>query len=153
MAPEVCANKPYGYSCDMYSFAIMLWEMLSCNRPFSGYSQKMHHENVVIKGGRPKVDENWGPAMKGFLNSCWNQDLNKRPTAAKASAILKREAAKVSGGAASLELNNFRRKSTFVNRDSLRESRMSSLESAQQIATSMREALQDTSDRSGDGGQ
>ena len=30
--------------------------------------------------------------MKGFLNSCWNQDLNKRPTAAKASAILKREA-------------------------------------------------------------
>jgi len=109
----------------------------------------MHHENVVIKGGRPKIDDSWGPAMKGFLNSCWNQDLNKRPTAAKASAILKREAAKVSGGA-SLELNNFRRKSTFVNRDSLRESRMSSLESAQQIA---REALQDTSDRSGDGGQ
>lgn len=112
----------------------------------------MHHENVVIKGGRPKVDENWGPAMKGFLNSCWNQDLNKRPTAAKASAILKREAAKVSGGEG-LELNNFRRKSTFVNRDSLRESRMSSLEPAQQIVTSLREALQDTSDRSGDGGQ
>jgi len=130
----------------------MLWEMLSCTRPFSGYSQKMHHENVVIKGGRPKVDENWGPAMKGFLNSCWNQDLNKRPTAAKASAILKREAAKVSGGEG-LELNNFRRKSTFVNRDSLRESRMSSLEPAQQIVTSLREALQDTSDRSGDGGQ
>jgi len=124
-----------GYSADMYSFAIMLWEMLSCFKPFAGYNKKMHHELVVIKGGRPKVDESWGPALTGFLNSCWHRDLTKRPTAAKASLILKREAAKVSGGA-ELELNNFRRKSTFVNRDSLRESRESSKKIASVVSSS-----------------
>lgn len=122
MAPEVASNKPYGYSADMYSFAIMLWEMLAMEKPFAKYNKKMHSDLVVSMGGRPKVEESWSPSLKGFLNSCWHQDLKRRPTAAKASAILKREAAKAAGGG-NLELNNFRRKSTFVNRDSLRESR------------------------------
>ena len=125
MAPEVADNKPYGYSADMYSFGIMLWEILTTSKPYSGYSKKMHHENVVIRGGRPKIEDSWGPGMKGLLNLCWNQDLRRRPTATKASNILKRETAKVAGGSA-LELNNFRRKSTFVNRSSLRESRQMS---------------------------
>lgn len=129
MAPEVASNKPYGYSADMYSFAIMLWEMLKMEKPYAQYSKKMHDELVVVMGGRPKVEDSWGPSLKGFLQSCWNQDLKKRPSAAMASKILKREAAKVAGGGA-LELNNFRRKSTFVNREALRErSTMSKMKS------------------------
>lgn len=120
MAPEVVQNKPYGPSADMYSFAIMLWEMLAMEKPFAKYSKSMHTELVVTKGGRPKVDDAWGPSLKGFVQSCWHQDLKRRPTAMKASVILKREASKVAGGS-QLELNNFRRKSTFVNRESLRE--------------------------------
>lgn len=89
-------------------------------KPFALYTKSMHTELVVIKGGRPKVEDSWGPSLKGFIQSCWHQDLKRRPTAAKASTILKREASKVAGGGA-MELNNFRRKSTFVNRDSLRE--------------------------------
>lgn len=102
------------------SFAIMLWEMLKEEKPFAQFSKKMHNDLVVVQGGRPKIDDAWGAGIRGFLNMCWNQDLKKRPTSAKASAILKREAAKVSGGGG-VDLNNFRRKSTFVNRDSLRE--------------------------------
>lgn len=125
MAPEVASNKPYGYTADMYSFAIMLWEMLKTEKPYAGYNQKIHFDLVVKKGGRPMIENtDWGPGLKGFLKSCWNEDLTRRPTAAKASNILKREAAKVSGGVA-VELNNFRRKSTFVNRESLREKRSS----------------------------
>jgi len=120
MAPEVANNKPYGYSADMYSFAVMLWEMLKMEKPYAGYTKKTLSELVMVKGMRPKIEDAWGPSLVGFIGSCWNQDLKRRPTAAKASVILKREAAKVGGGSG-LELNNFRRKSTFVNRDSLRE--------------------------------
>jgi len=121
MAPEVCLSKPYGYSADVYSFGIMMWEMLSSDsKPFAGYNKEMHSDLVVDKGGRPIVEESWGPSIKGFLNSSWNKDLNRRPDSAKASAILKREVSKLTGGS-DLELNNFRRKSTFVNRDSRRE--------------------------------
>lgn len=122
MAPEVASNKPYGHSADVYSFSIMLWEMLKMERPFSGFSKKMHSDLIIQKGMRPKIENSWAPSLKGFLKSCWHQDLTKRPSAARASIILKREAAKAGGGS-DLELNNFRRKSTFVNRNSLRERR------------------------------
>ncbi|KAL7429477.1 hypothetical protein ACHAXM_001711 [Skeletonema potamos] len=122
MAPEVAADKPYGYSADIYSIGIMLWEMLKMEQPFAGFSKKAHHDLVVVKGGRPQMEESWGKSLTGFISSCWDQDLTKRPSAARASNILKREVVKVSDGGAS-DLNNFRRKSTFVNRESLRERR------------------------------
>mmetsp|Transcript_18852 Transcript_18852/g.30884 ORF Transcript_18852/g.30884 Transcript_18852/m.30884 type:complete len:444 (-) Transcript_18852:145-1476(-) len=122
MAPEVAASKPYGYSADIYSVGIMLWEMLMMEKPFAGLNRKTHNDFVVLKGGRPKLHESMGKSLYSFIASCWHQDLTKRPSASRASNILKREVAKVSDGGAS-DLNNFRRKSTFVNRESLRERR------------------------------
>ena len=66
----------------------------------------------------------WGPAVCGFLKSAWNTDITKRPDSGRASAVLKRLATQAAGGS-ELELNNFRRKSTFVNRNSAREERAS----------------------------
>ena len=114
-----------GYSADMYSFGIMLWEMLKMEKPFDNITHaNTYLEMVVHRGARPKThDEVWGPSLTGFIKSCWHQDLTKRPSAQRASSILKREASKALGGK-NLELNNFRRKSTFVNRESLREKRI-----------------------------
>ena len=103
----------------------MLWEMLKMEKPYKAYSKKMHNDLVVVKGGRPQIDDSWGPSLRGFLASCWHQDLSKRPTATKASLILKREAAKVGGGSG-MELNNFRRRSTYVNVNALRENKSKS---------------------------
>lgn len=114
-------------------------------KPFDNIQHKNTHiEMVIQRGARPKSDdEGWGPSLKGFIKSCWNQDLTKRPSAIRASAILKREAAKALGGK-ELELNNFRRKSTFVNRDSLVEKRHSlgiaSTENVDSVASKMKEA-------------
>jgi len=93
MAPEVSLNKPYGYSADVYSFGIMFWEMLSGFKPFAGYSKNMMSTLVVSKGGRPPVEERWGSSVNEFLNLCWNQDLNKRPTSSNACRTLKCEVA------------------------------------------------------------
>ena len=119
MAPEVADNKPYGkchnelhlvfftyyigivhddllpppmigYSADMYSFAILLWEMLKMEKPYAQCNKKMHTILSISKGERPKLEESWNPALKKFLNSCWHQDLERRPTAEKASAMLER---------------------------------------------------------------
>lgn len=91
-------------------------------KPYDKFSKKMHSDQVVHKGARPKINDSWGKSLKGFISSCWHQDLTRRPTAAKASIILKREASKLAGDE-DLMLNNFRRKSTYVNRESLRERR------------------------------
>ena len=91
-------------------------------KPYAGFNKKSLNDVVFLQGGRPAMDKSWGPSLSGFIGACWNQDLTKRPSAARASNILKREVTKVSDGGAS-DLNNFRRKSTFVNRSSLRERR------------------------------
>lgn len=151
MAPEVAADTPYGkmptvcnddpayqqshicnyprllgHSADVYSFGVMLWEMLTTEKPYAGYNKKMHNDIVVVKGGRPQINDKWSPSLVGFLKSCWHQDLTRRPTSAKASIILKREAAKAGSGD-EMGLNNFRRKSTFVNRNSRREKHAASV--------------------------
>jgi hypothetical protein len=74
----------------MYSFAIMLWEMLKMEKPFAQYSKEMHTDFVLSKGERPKLEESWDPALQEFLSSCWHQDLESRPTAEEASVILER---------------------------------------------------------------
>jgi hypothetical protein len=127
----ICIKQQYtytGYSADIYSFAVLLWQMLMMEKPYDSVSSTHGYLEMVAKvGARPKIDkESWGPSLTGFIKSCWHQDLTKRPSASHASAVLKREAAKAIGGS-DLELNNFRRKSTFVNRDSLIEKRKSSI--------------------------
>ena len=104
--------------------------MLAAEQPFAKVERKtVHMELVVSKGARPKIEELWGPSLSGFLKECWHQDLTRRPSAARASSILKREVAKAAGDDNALVLNNFKRKSTFVNREALREKFSSSLRS------------------------
>ena len=35
MAPEVIEHKPYDTKADVFSFAIVLWELLTCKVPYS----------------------------------------------------------------------------------------------------------------------
>mmetsp|Transcript_35488 Transcript_35488/g.76632 ORF Transcript_35488/g.76632 Transcript_35488/m.76632 type:complete len:133 (+) Transcript_35488:1101-1499(+) len=121
MAPEVADNKPYGYSADIYSFGVMLWQMLTTEIPYEKFNQKMHANLVVAKGARPKIPDSLKPSsMKDFLNSCWSQNMNRRPTAKAVSKYLKEEVQKIPGGVQIMR-NNSARKSTFVNARALRE--------------------------------
>jgi len=35
MAPEVIEHRPYDEKADVFSFAIVLWELLTCRVPYS----------------------------------------------------------------------------------------------------------------------
>eukprot|EP00580_Thalassiosira_gravida_P001056 CAMPEP_0201601490 /NCGR_PEP_ID=MMETSP0492-20130828/2452_1 /ASSEMBLY_ACC=CAM_ASM_000837 /TAXON_ID=420259 /ORGANISM="Thalassiosira gravida, Strain GMp14c1" /LENGTH=103 /DNA_ID=CAMNT_0048064729 /DNA_START=69 /DNA_END=380 /DNA_ORIENTATION=+ len=89
--------------------------------PYEKFNKKMHANLVVAKGARPKIPDSLKPSsMKDFLNSCWSQHLNKRPTAKGVSKFLQGEVEKGMGGV-QIMLNNTARKSTFVNARALRE--------------------------------
>lgn len=92
-------------------------------KPFANFDKQLYHDYVILRGFRPTIDASWGKSLTGFISSCWDQDLTKRPSADRASNLLKREVAKISDGRAS-DLNNFRRKSTFKNVNALWELRM-----------------------------
>ncbi|EJK52069.1 hypothetical protein THAOC_28697, partial [Thalassiosira oceanica] len=99
MAPEVALNKPYGFSADIYSFGLTLWQMLKTEVPFDTISRRNVFVNLVVKkGARPKVDKSWGGPLGDLIKTCWHSDLTKRPTATQCVSTLRHELNKLAKG-------------------------------------------------------
>lgn len=80
----VAKDHPYNKSVDVYSFGILLWELCSLEKPFSGYTSKKHMNNVVLGGERPKMDSshtsNWPVQLQHLIKSCWSAFPDTRPS-------------------------------------------------------------------------
>lgn len=113
MAPEIAKNQPYNYSADVYSFGILLWEILSMERPFERYTCNMYLDLIVEKGHRPKCDESWPLPLRSLMSRCWQADWRKRPSCTEVVQVLRREVGKLRGGDDS-GLGDVQRRSTSV---------------------------------------
>jgi len=80
MAPEVVQIKPYGLSTDVFSFGILMWEMLALKAPFENLTREMHYKEVVVQGKRPKISKHWPFVTKKLLKSCWHRLPEERPS-------------------------------------------------------------------------
>ena len=58
MAPEIF-NPPfhYSYPADVYSFAMVVYELLALQKPFADFTSQSHDELVCRLGGRPKLKD------------------------------------------------------------------------------------------------
>jgi serine/threonine protein kinase len=130
MAPEVANGQPYNETCDVYSFAILLWEVLALKRPYQLYTPKAMRENVYNgPHKRPPVDQAWPNALKICLKRSWDPDLHQRNSMAQVTTILKRECVAIrKGDESGLEHN--RRRSTFVFRPAAAANRSSAVAAA-----------------------
>jgi len=97
MAPEVANKLPYNYSADVYSFGIMLWEIVSMEIPFKFFNQAMIREMVVNFGNRPDIDESWPVEVQTLIKTCWSDSCRKRPNFAAIIGVLDLEIAKLQG--------------------------------------------------------
>jgi len=114
MAPEVGRSEPYNEKCDVYSFAVLLWEMLALKVPYELYTPKSIRERVYAgPAKRPPIDDAWSNAMKILLKRSWEHDLHQRNTMPQVYAVLRKEAARARDGDDS-GLEHVRRRSTFV---------------------------------------
>jgi serine/threonine protein kinase len=53
MAPEVCLYQPYNIHCDIYSWGMVAYEILSQTRPFEGFTPELYQGLVCQQGLRP----------------------------------------------------------------------------------------------------
>lgn len=90
MAPEVAQDKPYNTKVDVYSFAILFWQICSLTTPYSGYSQAKHNLDVVFKGHRPKCVPSWPSAWKRLMERGWSHVPSERPDMDELVATLER---------------------------------------------------------------
>lgn len=88
-APEVLNGGTYGLPADIFSLAIIAWEMWYGRRVFSesfysdvinDYSSIKKH---VLSGTRPKLDQTSAPPayIQRIIEKCWVEEAAKRPTA------------------------------------------------------------------------
>jgi serine/threonine protein kinase len=91
MAPEVWQEQPYNEKADVYSFTMLLWNILALELP---YLEFIHDHNVftkqvMLKGRRPTINHQWPKKIQNLLKKAWSKDMDERPTMQQACIILK----------------------------------------------------------------
>jgi serine/threonine protein kinase len=80
MAPEVIRHEEYDKRCDVYSFAILAWEMLTYRIPFEKLMPVEAAFAVAKEAKRPPIPPEWSELpIAEMLRACWCQDAKKRP--------------------------------------------------------------------------
>lgn len=80
MAPEVFATMAYTTKCDVYSWGIMLWEILCRKIPHSSLDRYVILYQKVMRKARPAKLEGCPDRIQNIIHRCWDQDPNLRPT-------------------------------------------------------------------------
>jgi serine/threonine protein kinase len=78
MAPEQMEANAYDGKVDVYSFALVLYEMLCEQYPFQGLNP-VACARAVIKGRRPDLPSQGNKKICEMIKNCWAQDPKKRP--------------------------------------------------------------------------
>ncbi|GAB0489674.1 hypothetical protein MMPV_000899 [Pyropia vietnamensis] len=89
MAPEVLANRPYTEKADVFSFGILLWELVARKLPFFGMAPMQVGLAVVNTGLRPPIPRDCPRPLAILMRRCWEQDFRHRPSFKEAGKALR----------------------------------------------------------------
>ncbi|EXX53401.1 polo kinase CDC5 [Rhizophagus irregularis DAOM 197198w] len=81
IAPEVIVGREYTFASDIYSIAILMWEISSGQPPFVNYEHENDIVMNIINGIRPKIVPGTPLEYKNLMKECWDADPLKRPDA------------------------------------------------------------------------
>ncbi|RHZ88848.1 hypothetical protein Glove_21g116 [Diversispora epigaea] len=90
MAPETLSRGEYTKASDIYSFGMVMLEVLTSYPP---YYNIPHDENLVIKickGLKPEIKCEISQFLKEIMEKCWNFECLERPIAAELRSQLEK---------------------------------------------------------------
>jgi len=80
MSPEVLKGRSLSEKADIYSFGIVLWEMLTGKEPFEDHDDYDRFVDAVCEQGeRPEIPSDMYPSLQLLLKECWHDNQKKRP--------------------------------------------------------------------------
>lgn len=79
MAPEVINHQPYDQKADVFSFAIVLWELVTAKVPYDTMTP-LQAALGVRQGLRPDLPSTGHPKLLELMQKCWDADPSNRPS-------------------------------------------------------------------------
>ncbi|XP_065339287.1 mitogen-activated protein kinase kinase kinase 7-like isoform X4 [Cloeon dipterum] len=99
MAPEVFEGSSYTEKCDVFSWGIILWEVLTRRRPFDNIKgATVAILWAVHTGQRPPLIANCPPPLEALMTSCWEKESSERPAMVEVVERMERLAVHFPGG-------------------------------------------------------
>ncbi|XP_006653907.1 serine/threonine-protein kinase STY8-like [Oryza brachyantha] len=78
MAPEVINHKPYDHKADIFSFAIVLWELVTSKIPYENLTP-LQAALGVRQGMRMEIPPRVHPRLSNLIQRCWDENPHVRP--------------------------------------------------------------------------
>ncbi|KAJ6930797.1 serine/threonine-protein kinaseY46-like isoform X1 [Populus alba x Populus x berolinensis] len=79
MAPEVINHQPYDQKADIFSFAIVLWELVTAKIPYDSMTP-LQAALGVRQGLRPDLPHSAHPKLLDLMQRCWETVPDRRPS-------------------------------------------------------------------------
>ena len=76
---EMIQHRPYTQKVDVYSFGIVLWELITGMLPFQNMTAVQAAFAVVNKGVRPIIPTDCLPVLSDIMTRCWDANPDVRP--------------------------------------------------------------------------
>ncbi|OQR90847.1 kinase [Thraustotheca clavata] len=79
VAPEVLRGEKYGTPCDVYSFSIIVWEVLAWSEPYPAMGSSEVMKGVACGNLRPIPPDDAPTCLANLLRDCWHRKQETRP--------------------------------------------------------------------------
>ncbi|XP_031717447.1 mitogen-activated protein kinase kinase kinase 7 isoform X1 [Anarrhichthys ocellatus] len=81
MAPEVFEGSNYSEKCDVFSWGIILWEVITRRKPFDEIGGPAFRIMWAVHNGtRPPLINNLPKPLESLMTRCWSKDPSQRPS-------------------------------------------------------------------------
>lgn len=81
MAPEVFEGSNYSEKCDVFSWGIILWEVITRRKPFDEIGGPAFRIMWAVHNGtRPPLIKNLPKPIESLMTRCWSKDPSLRPS-------------------------------------------------------------------------
>jgi len=74
MAPEVIRHESYSFMADVFSYGVVVWQLLTHEEPFAKHTQIEAAGMVALEQARPPFPSGIPTGVANLIEICWSED-------------------------------------------------------------------------------